>query len=66
MHDLRRILGSCMGDAGASQRTISIALNHMNPNSTIPYTIACMELLREYMSKVTQMISGYMQSYKYL
>ncbi|SPR16627.1 integrase [Orientia tsutsugamushi] len=55
-----------MGDAGASQRTISIALNHMNPNSTIPYTIACMELLREYMSKVTQMISGYMQSYKYL
>ncbi|KJV70722.1 integrase [Orientia tsutsugamushi] len=55
-----------MSDAGASQRTISTALNHRNPDSTIPYTIACMELLREYMSKVTQMISGYMQSYKYL
>ncbi|WP_308810070.1 tyrosine-type recombinase/integrase [Orientia tsutsugamushi] len=66
IHDLRRTLGSCMSDAGASQRTISTALNHRNPDSTIPYTIACMELLREYMSKVTQMISGYMQSYKYL
>ncbi|KJV88667.1 hypothetical protein OTSUT76_1262 [Orientia tsutsugamushi str. UT76] len=28
-----------MSDAGASQRTISTALNHRNPDSTIPYTI---------------------------
>ncbi len=52
-----------MGDAGASQRTISIALNHMNPNSTMHYTIACMELVREYMSKATQIISECARSY---
>ncbi|WP_371222636.1 tyrosine-type recombinase/integrase [Orientia tsutsugamushi] len=63
IHDLRRTLASCMSDAGASQRTISTALNHLNPNSTIPYTIACMELLREYMSKATQIISEYARSY---
>ncbi|KJV52256.1 putative integrase [Orientia tsutsugamushi str. Gilliam] len=42
-----------MSDAGASQR-ISTALNHRNPDSTIPYTISCMELVRQYMSKATK------------
>ncbi|CAM79481.1 phage-related integrase [Orientia tsutsugamushi str. Boryong] len=63
IHDLRRTFASCMGDAGESQRTISIALNHINPNSTIPYTIACMELVREYMSKAIQIISECARSY---
>ncbi|QES96807.1 site-specific integrase [Orientia tsutsugamushi] len=63
IHDLRRTFASCMGDAGASQRTISTALNHRNPDSTIPYTIACMELVREYMSKATQIISECASSY---
>ncbi|WP_371223084.1 site-specific integrase [Orientia tsutsugamushi] len=39
IHDLRRTFASCMSDAGASQRAISTALNHRNPDSTIPYTI---------------------------
>nr|WP_231967926.1 hypothetical protein [Orientia tsutsugamushi] len=63
MHDLRRTLASCMGDAGASQRTIGIALNHINPNSTMHYNIPCMELVREYMSKATQIISECARSY---
>ncbi|WP_342638919.1 tyrosine-type recombinase/integrase [Orientia tsutsugamushi] len=46
IHDLRRTLASCMGDAGASQRTISIALNHLNPNSTIPYTRPLSKLVK--------------------
>ncbi|SPR14720.1 integrase [Orientia tsutsugamushi] len=52
-----------MGDAGASQRTIGITLNHINPNSTIPYTIACIELVREYMSKATQIIRECAENY---
>ncbi|SPR13298.1 tyrosine-type recombinase/integrase [Orientia tsutsugamushi] len=63
IHDLRSTLGSCMGDAGASQSTISIALNHINQNSTIPYTIACMELVRHYMSEATKIISECASSY---
>ncbi|XAF73329.1 hypothetical protein QU600_001713 [Orientia tsutsugamushi] len=63
MHDLRRTLASCMGDAGASQRTIGITLNHINPNSTMHYNIPCMELVREYMSKATQIISECARSY---
>nr|WP_308810064.1 tyrosine-type recombinase/integrase [Orientia tsutsugamushi] len=63
IHDLRRTLGSCMSDAGASQRTISTALNHRNPDSTIPYTIACIELVREYMSKATQIIRECAENY---
>ncbi|KJV73659.1 phage integrase family protein [Orientia tsutsugamushi str. UT76] len=63
IHDLRRTLASCMGDAGASQRTIGIALNHINPNSTMYYNIPCMELVREYMSKATQIIKGCAESY---
>ncbi|WP_371218367.1 tyrosine-type recombinase/integrase [Orientia tsutsugamushi] len=63
IHDLRRMLASCMSDAGAGQYIISAALNHMNQNSTIPYTIACMELVREYMSKATQIISECARSY---
>ncbi|WP_331851698.1 tyrosine-type recombinase/integrase [Orientia tsutsugamushi] len=63
IHDLRRTLASCMSDAGASHRTISIALNHMNTNSTIHYNIPCMELVREYMSKATQIISECVRSY---
>ncbi len=52
-----------MSDAGASQRTISAALNHRNPDSTIPYTIACIELVREYMSKATQIIRECAENY---
>ncbi|KJW07262.1 phage integrase family protein [Orientia tsutsugamushi str. UT144] len=63
IHDLRRTFASCMGDAGASQRTISIALNYMNQNSTMYYNIPCMELVREYMSKATQIIKGCARSY---
>ncbi|SPM44572.1 integrase [Orientia tsutsugamushi] len=63
IHDLRRTLGSCMSDAGASQRTISTALNHRNPDSTIPYTISCMELVREYMSKATRIIRECAENY---
>nr|WP_230597932.1 site-specific integrase [Orientia tsutsugamushi] len=63
IHDLRRTFASCMGDAGASQRTISIALNYMNQNSTMYYNIPCMELVREYMSKATQIISECASSY---
>ncbi|WP_231108570.1 tyrosine-type recombinase/integrase, partial [Orientia tsutsugamushi] len=63
IHDLRRTLGSCMGDAGASQITISTALNHRNPDSTITYTIACMELVRQYMSKATQIIMECAKNY---
>ncbi|XAF75011.1 hypothetical protein QU601_002042 [Orientia tsutsugamushi] len=63
MHDLRRTLGSCMGDAGASQSTISIALNHRNPNSTMHYNIPCMELVRQYMSKATRIIMECARNY---
>ncbi|WP_331851701.1 tyrosine-type recombinase/integrase [Orientia tsutsugamushi] len=63
IHDLRRTLASCMSDAGASHRTISIALNHMNSDSTITYTIACMELVRQYMSKATRIISECARNY---
>ncbi|WP_342638912.1 hypothetical protein QU600_000449 [Orientia tsutsugamushi] len=37
MHDLRRTFASCLSDIGAGQYIIRAALNHMNPNSTIPY-----------------------------
>ncbi|SPR10601.1 integrase [Orientia tsutsugamushi str. Gilliam] len=63
IHDLRRTFGSCMSDAGASQRTISTALNHRNPDSTIPYTISCMELVRQYMSKATKIIRECAENY---
>ncbi|SPR06414.1 tyrosine-type recombinase/integrase [Orientia tsutsugamushi] len=63
IHDLRRTFGSCMSDAGASQRTISTALNHMNSNSTMHYTIACMELVRQYMSKATRIIRECAENY---
>ncbi|SPR12563.1 tyrosine-type recombinase/integrase [Orientia tsutsugamushi] len=63
IHDLRRTLASCMSDAGASQRTISTALNHMNPNSTMHYTIACMELVRHYMSEATKIIRRCAENY---
>ncbi|KJV74702.1 phage integrase family protein [Orientia tsutsugamushi str. UT76] len=63
IHDLRRTLASCMGDAGASQSTISIALNHRNSDSTITYTIACMELVRQYMSKATRIIRECAENY---
>nr|WP_268988387.1 hypothetical protein [Orientia tsutsugamushi] len=38
-------------------------MNHINPNSTIHYDIPCMELVREYMSKATQIISECASSY---
>ncbi|BAG41209.1 putative integrase [Orientia tsutsugamushi str. Ikeda] len=63
IHDLRRTFASCMGDVGASQRTISIALNHISPESTISYTIPCLKLVQEYMSKATQIINGCARSY---
>ncbi|KJV77653.1 phage integrase family protein [Orientia tsutsugamushi str. TA716] len=63
IHDLRRTLASCMSDAVASQRTISTALNHMNPNSTMYYNIPYLKLVREYMSKATQIISECARSY---
>ncbi|WP_371253190.1 tyrosine-type recombinase/integrase [Orientia tsutsugamushi] len=63
IHDLRRTFASCMGDAGAGQRTISIALNHINPNSIMHYNIPCMELVREYMSKATKIISECAENY---
>ncbi|WP_410521984.1 tyrosine-type recombinase/integrase [Orientia tsutsugamushi] len=66
IHDLRRTFASCLSDIGAGQYIIRAALNHINFESTSDYSIVSTELLREYMSKVTQMISGYMQSYKYL
>ncbi|WP_371253725.1 tyrosine-type recombinase/integrase [Orientia tsutsugamushi] len=66
IHDLRRTFASCMADEGAGQYIIRAALNHINFESTSDYSIVSTELLREYMSKVTKMISGYMQSYKYL
>ncbi|KJV97093.1 phage integrase family protein [Orientia tsutsugamushi str. UT76] len=66
IHDLRRTFPSCLSDIGAGQYIIRAALNHINFESTSDYSIVSTELLREYMSKVTQMISGYMQSYKYL
>ncbi|WP_371220324.1 site-specific integrase [Orientia tsutsugamushi] len=66
IHDLRRTFASCLSDIGAGQYIIRAALNHINFESTSDYSIVSTELLREYMSKVIQMISGYMQSYKYL
>ncbi|KJV51413.1 phage integrase family protein [Orientia tsutsugamushi str. Gilliam] len=63
IHDLRRTFGSCMGDAGASQIIISTALNHRNSDSTITYTIACMELVRQYMSKATRIIMECAKNY---
>ncbi|WP_252831428.1 site-specific integrase [Orientia tsutsugamushi] len=63
IHDLRRTFASCMGDAGAGQRTISIALNHMNPNSIMHYNIPCMELVRDYMSKATRIIRECAKNY---
>nr|WP_231966583.1 tyrosine-type recombinase/integrase [Orientia tsutsugamushi] len=63
IHDLRRTFASCIGDVGASQRTISIALNHISPESTISYTIPCLKLVQEYMSKATQIIKGCARSY---
>ncbi|WP_252831344.1 tyrosine-type recombinase/integrase [Orientia tsutsugamushi] len=66
IHDLRRTFASCLSDIGAGQYIIRAALNHINFESTSDYSIVSTELLREYMSKVTQMISGYMQSYNIL
>ncbi|WP_371219076.1 tyrosine-type recombinase/integrase [Orientia tsutsugamushi] len=66
IHDLRRTFASCLSDIGAGQYIIRAALNHINFDSTSDYSIVSTELLREYMSKVTQMISGYMQSYNIL
>ncbi|KJV74058.1 phage integrase family protein [Orientia tsutsugamushi str. UT76] len=63
IHDLRRTFASCLSDIGAGQYIIRAALNHINFESTSDYSIVSTELLREYMSKVTQMISGHMQSY---
>ncbi|WP_371222895.1 tyrosine-type recombinase/integrase [Orientia tsutsugamushi] len=63
IHDLRWMFASCLSDIGAGQYIIRAALNHINFDSTSDYIRVSTELLREYMSKVTQMISGYMQSY---
>ncbi|SPR10003.1 hypothetical protein [Orientia tsutsugamushi] len=63
IHDLRRTFASCMSDVGAGQYIIHAALNHINFDSTSDYSRVSRELLREYMSKVTQMISGYTKSY---
>ncbi|KJV71493.1 tyrosine-type recombinase/integrase [Orientia tsutsugamushi] len=57
IHDLRRTFASCMGDAGAGQYIISAALNHSDIKSTSIYTKVSLEPVRQYMSKVTQMIS---------
>nr|WP_080571806.1 site-specific integrase [Orientia tsutsugamushi] len=56
IHDLRRTFASCMGDAGAGQYIISAALNHSDIKSTSIYTKVSLEPVRQYMSKVTQMI----------
>ncbi|KJW04488.1 phage integrase family protein [Orientia tsutsugamushi str. Sido] len=57
IHDLRRTFASCMGDIGAGQYIISAALNHSDIKSTSIYTKVSLEPVRQYMSKVTQMIS---------
>ncbi|WP_258230988.1 hypothetical protein [Orientia tsutsugamushi] len=38
-------------------------MNHMNLDSTIPYTIAYMELVRHYMSEATKIIRRCASSY---
>ncbi|BAG41055.1 putative integrase [Orientia tsutsugamushi str. Ikeda] len=57
IHDLRRTFASCMADEGAGQYIISAALNHSDIKSTSIYTKVSLEPVRQYMSKVTQMIS---------
>ncbi|WP_045916496.1 tyrosine-type recombinase/integrase [Orientia tsutsugamushi] len=56
IHDLRRTFASCMADEGAGQYIISAALNHSDIKSTSIYTKVSLEPVRQYMSKVTQMI----------
>ncbi|KJW07248.1 phage integrase family protein [Orientia tsutsugamushi str. UT144] len=62
IHDLRRTFASCMADEGTGQYIIRAALNHINFDSTIHYNIPCMELVQEYMSKATQIISECVRS----
>ncbi|KJV99514.1 putative integrase [Orientia tsutsugamushi str. Sido] len=45
-----------MADEGAGQYIISAALNHSDIKSTSIYTKVSLEPVRQYMSKVTQMI----------
>ncbi|WP_371254324.1 tyrosine-type recombinase/integrase [Orientia tsutsugamushi] len=63
IHDLRWTFASCLSDIGAGQYIIRAALNHINFDSTSDYSRVSTELLREYMSKVTQMISECARSY---
>ncbi|KJV70453.1 phage integrase family protein [Orientia tsutsugamushi str. UT76] len=56
IHDLRRTFASCIADEGPGQYIIGTALNHSDIKSTSIYTKVSSEPVRQYMSKVTQII----------
>ncbi|WP_258230742.1 tyrosine-type recombinase/integrase [Orientia tsutsugamushi] len=56
IHDLRRTFASYMADEGAGQYIIRTALNHSDIKSTSIYTKVSLEPVRQYISKVTQII----------
>ncbi|KJV55634.1 phage integrase family protein [Orientia chuto str. Dubai] len=57
IHDLRWTLASCLADFGASQHTIGIVLNHNDLKTTSIYARVGLESVRQFMSKVTQMMN---------
>lgn len=58
IHDLRRTLGSLMGDTGASLPTIGKALGHMNQLTTAIYARLCLDPVREAKEKAHAVITS--------
>jgi integrase len=59
LHDLRRTLGSCMGDAGASEYIIGQALNHKSSKSTGIYVrLRASDPVREFMNKAIEKLTA--------
>ncbi|MBU6429020.1 MAG: site-specific integrase, partial [Cyanobacteria bacterium REEB65] len=58
IHDLRRTLGSLMGDAGVSLPTIGKTLGHMSQLTTAIYARLCLDPVREAKEKAHAAISG--------
>ncbi len=59
LHDLRRTLGSCMGDAGASEYIIGQALNHKSSKSTGIYVrLRATDPVREFMNKAIDKLTA--------
>ncbi|KJV55509.1 phage integrase family protein [Orientia chuto str. Dubai] len=57
IHDLRRTFATWMVDEGVSPYVMRVVLNHGSIHSTSIYARANLGLVRQYMSKVTQMMN---------